>query len=130
MKISTKARYGLRAVIYLAEQSEEVCSLKEIAQAQGIPFDYLEKIMAELREENLVESYRGSQGGYTLARKPQQIKVGDIIRTLEGTDLIECISEKERCPYSKNCLAKEVWEKLEKELNQALDSINLKDLIS
>jgi len=115
---------------YLTEHYPDICPLKEVAQAQDISFDYLEKIIAELREANLVESHRGSQGGYALAEKPQQIKVGEIIRTLEGSALIECTKEEKSCPRAEECLAKEVWEKLEKALNQALDSINLKDLIS
>lgn len=118
-------------MIYLAERyPDEVCPLKEVAQAQGISFDYLEKIMADLREEELIESYQGSQGGYTLAREPQQIKVGEVIRALEGTSLIECTNEAEECPQAEDCLAKEVWAELEQSLNQALNSINLKDLIS
>jgi len=128
MKISTKTRYGLRAIIYLAKTGE-VSPLKDIAREQDISFDYLEKIMAKLREAGLVESQRGPQGGYMLGEDPGNIKVGEVIRALEGADLVECLQNKESCPQAEGCLAKEVWQKLQKVLNQALDSITLKDLI-
>jgi len=130
MKVSTKTRYGLRAVIYLAERGDEICPLKQIAQAQEISFDYLEKIMAELREAGIVKSHQGSKGGYTLNRKPTDIRVGEVIRALEGTNLIKCLSEEGNCSQSEDCLAKEVWRKLQVKLNEALNSITLKDLIT
>ena len=130
MKISTKTRYGLRAMIYLAQkEKDEYCPLKEIADSQEISFDYLEKIIAELREESLVESHRGVQGGYCLSKTASQIKVGEIIRALEGNNLVNCISEEGSCPQADNCLAKKVWKKLQEEINKSLDSITLKDLI-
>lgn len=129
MKISTKARYGLRAIIYLARHSSDhqVCPLSEIAEQQGIPFDYLEKIMAELREAGLVNSRRGAGGGYNLNGSPDQIEVGEVIRTLEDTSLIKCITGS--CPREENCLAKGVWKKLNQTVNQALNSITLADLL-
>lgn len=130
MKVSTKTRYGLRAIIYLAKTDSDVCPLKEIAQAQDISFDYLEKIIAKLRKADLVESRRGAQGGYKLSRQPKNIKVGEIVRALEGDNLVECLKEEEFCSQAEDCLAKEVWQKLQNSLNKALDSISLKDLIS
>ncbi|MEF8846813.1 MAG: Rrf2 family transcriptional regulator [Candidatus Paceibacterota bacterium] len=131
MKISKKTRYGLRAVIYLAkEKTKSVCSLKEISEDQKISFDYLEKIMAELRKSNIVKSHQGPNGGYSLNKKPGEIKVGEIVEALEGGSLVDCISELGSCPQSEDCLAKEVWQKLQQTINKALDTVTLKDLIS
>ncbi len=132
MKISTKSQYGLRAMSYLTEKNEKgkVSSLNEIAEAENIPADYLEKIMGNLRESNLVESKKGAGGGYTLARKPKKISVKDIIDAVgEMEGLVECLKEgKRNCKYEKHCVVKVVWEKLEKSLYSTLESIKLSDL--
>ena len=95
MKLSTKGRYGLRAMIDLAQYSEqEAVSISSIAQRQNISESYLEQLVAKLKKSGLVMSTRGAQGGYRLARPADEISVGDVLRALEGgLNLVECLDE-------------------------------------
>lgn len=132
LKISTKSQYGLRAMVYLAKYKDKICPLKSISKEEGISFDYLEKIISQLEKAGLVKAKRGAQGGYFLARSPQKIKVGQIIKTLEGKmALVLCLAEEKRfcCPREKRCLTKNLWKKIQDILNSTLDSITLKDLM-
>ena len=97
MKLSTKGRYGLRALIDLATYSEEeAVSISSIAARQHISEGYLEQLVAKLRKAGLVTSTRGATGGYRLAKDPGQISVGDILRALEGSlEAVECPGLKE-----------------------------------
>lgn len=128
MKISKKVQYGLRAMVCLAENKKKILSLAEISKSERIPFNFLEKIILKLEKKGLVKAKKGSKGGYFLAKNPKKIKVGEIVKTLEGEDnLVRCI--KYFCPRSKTCRVKIFWQKLQKSLNSALNSINLADLI-
>jgi len=130
MRISNQSRYGLRAIVYLAK-IREVCSIKEISQKEDIPFNFLEKIILKLEKEGLVKAQRGSQGGYYLAYSPQKISVGKVLKTLENT--IFSISCKKGCSSQKRkdeCPIRNVWKKIEENLNSSLNSITLADLIN
>ena len=86
MKLTTKGRYGLRAVIDLAMYAkEEPVSLAEVAERQSISISYLEQLVAKLKKAGIVQSTRGAQGGYALAKEPEEISVGEILRALEGS---------------------------------------------
>jgi len=133
MKISSKTRYGLRAMEYLAK-SKKICSIKTIAQDTTISSDYLEKIFSKLEKAGLVKSKRGVYGGYLLTRSPQKITVGEIVRVLEETmALVPCVAkEKEKkphCPLKRVCATRNVWQKTKDTLNSTLDSITLTDVI-
>lgn len=133
MKLSTKGRYGLRAMIDLADYSEEMPqSIANIAGRQSISDSYLEQLMAKLKKAKLVESIRGSQGGYVLARPSGEISVGDILRALEG-DLspVNCsgIKGDAGCQGSKSCVTKSVWKRIDDSIQNAVDSISLKELV-
>jgi len=128
MRISTKSQYGLRAMVYLAKCKDKICSLKTISKKEGISFDYLEKIISKLEKAGLVKSKKGVQGGYFLAKSPQKIRIGEIIKVLEGEMvLVKCL--KYFCPKEKKCLTKNFWQKLNKAINSALNSMTLTDLI-
>jgi Rrf2 family protein len=128
MRISTKAQYGLRAIIFLAKGKKEFISLKEISKKENIPFNYLEKIMAKLEKSGLIKSKKGFGGGYSLAGNPKRIKMKKIIEVLEGKPkLAKCFFG--FCPRSKNCLARNFWRKLNRIIQSALNSISLADLI-
>jgi len=128
MKISKKSQYGLRAMVYLAKTKDKISPLKEISKREGIPFDFLEKIVSKLEKEGLVKAKKGVRGGYFLAKKPSKIKIGQIIKALEGEiNLVRCFQY--FCPREKKCLAKNFWKKLNKSLNSALNSVTLSDLI-
>lgn len=127
MQISKKSQYGLRAMVYLARFSgdKKLYPLKEISRSEGIPFDFLEKIISKLEKAGLVRAKRGFQGGYFLAKNPRKITVGEIVGTLEGTIPVSCSG----CGRIKKCLARNVWKKVEHSLNSTLNSITLANLI-
>ena len=123
MKISKKAQYGLRAMVYLAK-AKKTCSLRKISSAEKIPFDFLEKIMSQLEKAGLVKSKKGTGGGYFLARKSNKISAGQIVSLLEGTKPVNCSC----CQRARRCMTKSVWRKVELSLHKALN-INLSELI-
>lgn len=133
-RVSTRSQYGLRAMVCLAKAHREICPLRVIAKKEGLSFDYLEKIIAKLVKAKLIKTKKGAKGGYSLTRNPSRIKIGEIIRALEGKDgLVSCITDKGvksvACPMSKECLARNFWVKIQKSLNSTLNSITLADLI-
>lgn len=133
MRLSTKGQYGLRAMFYLAQHYgiEEPIPLKVVAERQNISESYLEQLMAVLRRAGLVNSVRGAQGGYILARHPEKITVGDIVRALEGPIApIGCVSEYEpaECDEADYCISRNVWIKVRDKLAEVLDSISLADM--
>ena len=132
MKISTKGRYGLRAMLDLALNSAgDLVTLASVAERQGISANYLEQVFAILRKAGLVKSIKGAQGGYVLADRPSNITVGAILRALEG-DLSVTDDNAVIQDYSQSveyCLQKNVWEKINESINQVVDSITLEDLM-
>lgn len=129
MKISKKSQYGLRALFYLARK-KGYCSVREIAQHEDISADYLEKIFFDLERADIIESKRGSLGGYVLALPPAKINLKMILETLENNfNLVECVNEKE-CDKVKNCPIAPAWKILDKEMKKKLQMINLKSLIN
>lgn len=133
MKLSTKGRYGLRAMIDLADYSEKTPqSIANIAARQSISDSYLEQLMAKLKKAGLIESIRGSQGGYVLAKPANEICVGDILRALEG-DLspVKCAGLKgeEQCIGSDCCVTRNVWKRIDDSIQNAVDTIFLDELV-
>lgn len=134
MKLSTKGRYGLKAVIDIAVNSEtEVVALSGIAQRQNISINYLEQLIAKLKKAGIVLSFRGAQGGYTLAKKPEEISVGDILRALEGdlspVDCADVISGGSICSGSDLCVTKYVWKRISDSINNTVDEMMLSELV-
>lgn len=133
MKLSTKGRYGLRAMIDIAINARDgQVSIKSIAERQMISENYLERIVALLKKSGYVKSTRGAQGGYELAKKPADISVGDILRALEG-DLnpVDCVvvNEDVACDESEFCVTKYVWKRISDSINEVVDNIYLEDLV-
>lgn len=135
LKLSTKGRYGLRAFIDLAVCGEnQPVSLASIAQRQEISVSYLEQLMAKLKKAGLVESVRGVNGGYSIARPADEISVGDVLRALEG-DLapVECAGidngGKAHCNGSSQCVSKIVWKRINDSINDTVDSIFIGELV-
>ncbi|MDR1689043.1 MAG: Rrf2 family transcriptional regulator [Clostridiales bacterium] len=135
MKLSTRSRYGLRALVDLAAETKETdlsINIKTIASRQGISDFYLEQLFTPLKKSGFITSERGAKGGYRLNKNPEDITVGDILRSLEG-DLspVDCLSDTgATCGGSKcqSCVTKGVWEKLYAGINDVVDSITLKQL--
>lgn len=131
MKISTRGKYGLQAMIDLAVYGTEGCvSLKSIAERQNISENYLEQLFSPLKKAGLVKSTRGASGGYSLGMDAGCINVGSILRVLESSFSQEGCGEKTAaCPDScECCVSKAVWEKMKASLNEAADSIDLEQL--
>lgn len=133
MKLSTKGRYGLRALIDLAMYSEkEAVSISSISARQGISESYLEQLVRRLRKSGLVVSIRGAQGGYRLAKEASKISVGDILRSLEGNlNAVECpgLREDQGCEGADFCVTKYVWQRINDSITEAVDSITLDQLV-
>lgn len=134
MKLSTKGRYGLRALIDLAQYSEaEPVSISSISCRQGISERYLEQLMALLKKADLVKSIRGAGGGYVLAKETGDISVGDVLRALEGSlEPVECAAfrAEEECEAAGGCVTKYVWQKINESINQTVDKIKLDTLVT
>ncbi len=132
MKLSTKARYGLRAMIDIAENQKggNVLFVKDIAKRQGISEKYLEHIMIALKAAGLVRSVRGSKGGYALTKGPEQIRVNEILRVFEGSfSLVDCIDNPNLCNRYNFCLVKDLWLEIKNSINSILERKTLNDLI-
>lgn len=134
MKISTKGRYGLRAVIDIAIHGEnEPVSLSDIAIRQDISISYLEQLIAKLKKAHIVTSIRGAKGGYSLAAPMNKISVGDILRALEGdlspVNCSEVTENGDPCKESGQCITKIVWRRINDSINSAVDNLMLSDLL-
>lgn len=130
MKLSTKGKYGLYAMFYLAQHAGNGPQpLKAVAEI-GVPEDYLEQLLGNLRRAGLVTTVRGAQGGYQLAKEPDEITVGDIIDATEGPlSISECLSDEGSCHRAGQCRTRRVWEYLSNSINDLLQSISLKDML-
>ena len=132
MKISTKGRYGLRLMLDLAVHCNGgLVPLRDISARQEISEKYLEQIMMLLNRAGLVRSVRGSQGGYTLARPAEQITVGDVLRTMEGSLApVDCVVDGGAgCDMAETCVTMEVWAKLKAAVDGVVNSITLADMV-
>ena len=131
MKISTRVRYAARIMVdlALAKTSGPVLG-KDIAKRQGISQSYLDNIMGPLRVAGLVRTARGVGGGFTLAKPPAQIKVGDIWKAMEGPlCLIDCIHYPDSCPRYEQCVTRDIWQEAEQALNAIFESWTLENLV-
>lgn len=133
MKLSTKGRYGLKAMYELAREYEynTPVPIKMIATKTGFSDQYLEQIFSSLKKAKLIVSVRGAQGGYLLSRSPGEISVGDIIRSLDGPiEPAICVSESDDfCCPEEGCVTKVVWKKLKDSIDECLDSMTLEDML-
>jgi len=133
MKLSTKGRYGVKAMLDLALHSKEGhVSLKSIAERQELSENYLEQLFAGLKKAGLVRSLRGAQGGYTLSADSSDITIGAILRALEGSLApVDCAHKDGGggCCKADECVTKFLWDKISDSINSVVDSMTLKDLI-
>ena len=131
MKLSTRSRYGTRLMVDLAQRfTEGPIPLAEIAKRQDLSAKYLEQLIILLKGAGLIRSARGRRGGYMLARKPDQISVGEIVETLEGKlALVECVSDPELCYRSPECPTREIWVGMTGALKKELFSLSLKEVL-
>jgi len=135
MKISTRGRYGIRAMVDLASNNGKCKSIRSIAKSQGLSETYLEQLFMPLKRAGLIESIRGAQGGYRLNRPMEEITAGEILEVLEGSLYpTECLSghDDSGCGshYCDTCVAKRLWATLYKQSSDLLESVTLADMVS
>lgn len=131
MKLSTRTRYAVRAIIELAQHEvNRPLQLKIIAQRQDISVKYLEQLMAVLRSAGFVRSVRGSKGGYVLAKAPSQIRLSDVLHCLEGpVTTVECVEDEDCCVRAADCAARQVWAQVQEAIENVLQSTTLQDVV-
>ncbi len=133
MKLSTQSRYGVRAVLDIAYNSEGMeTQVKDISKRQGISPRYLEQIFQKLKRGGILGSKRGPSGGYSLAKKPEDITVGEIVRITEGQiDPVPCLNSGDRsqpCERAEECVTRVIWNEAGNRLKAYLDSVTVRDL--
>ncbi|MDU4959994.1 MAG: Rrf2 family transcriptional regulator [Sporomusaceae bacterium] len=130
MRLSTKGRYGVKAVLDLAvNYGYEHLSIKTIAERRGVSEYYLEQLFAQLRRAGIIKSIRGAYGGYTLSRPPAEITVHEIIEVLEGSiEISECIDDT-TCNNSDYCATRLLWVKIKESIDSVLKSTTLQDMV-
>ena len=131
MKLSTRAKYGTRALLDLAlHWGNEPVPLKDIARRQNISRHYLEHLITPLVAAGIVASTRGAKGGLQLARPPQEVKLNEVIQLLEGSiTLVECVDNPECCPRYELCVTRDVWDEMKKAKDGVLAATTLQDLV-
>lgn len=131
MKISTKGRYGLRAVIDLAVNSDgNPVLLRNIASRQDLSRRYLERLFAGLKSSGVIRSIRGAQGGYMLAKDPHDINIADILEALEGPFLpVDCVDDQSICDQSSECVTRDVWCEIAMQVRNYLKEMTLQNLV-
>ena len=131
MRLSTRGRYGTRLVLDLAlHWGEGPVLLKDIAQRQEISLPYLEHLITPLVAGRIVKSTRGPRGGVCLVRRPEEIRLSEVIRLLEGSVApVECVNNPEAYPRSHVCVTHDIWDELTKAIDQVLESTSLQDLV-
>ncbi len=131
MKLSTKGRYGTRALLDVAlHQEDSPVQLKVIAQRQQISLHYLEHIIAPLIAAGLLRSTRGAYGGVSLGKPPQEIVLSEVIQVLEGSITpVECVDDPNVCSRADICVTRDVWTDVKKAMAGVLESVTLQDLV-
>jgi Rrf2 family protein len=132
MKISFRGDYALKAILDLSlHYNKGLVRIQEIAKRQDIPIKYLEQILLALKGAGFVKSQRGAKGGYYLAKKPKDIKLGEIVRLMEGpVSPITCVSKScyQKCNEEKKCVFRPVWEKVRKITEGVVDEVSFEDM--
>ncbi len=131
MKLSTRVRYGIRAVLELAENyGRGPIQTRIIAANQDISVKYLEQLLATLRSAGIVRSLRGARGGYVLAKPPNEIMLSDVFVAFEGTvATVECVISRDYCGRSADCMARQIWLEVQQAIMNVLESKTLQDMV-
>jgi Rrf2 family protein len=131
MRLSTRSRYGIRLMLSLAlSEKKSPVFLKDIARLEEISEKYLSQIIIPLKARGLVNTFRGAHGGYILSRPASQIKLLDIIESLEGDlSLVDCVKQPDMCNRASECVTHDIWNKMSSLLQDYLGSVNLEDLM-
>lgn len=130
MWVSTKAQYGMRALVEVALSGERPTSLKTVAERQGLSQQYLEQIFSVLRRAGFVESVRGAHGGYRLARKLDELHALEVVETLEGSlSPVICLDDHQACNHSGHCSTEGLWRDVDDAVRRVLAATTLAELV-
>ena len=131
MKLSTRGRYGLRALLDLAlHQGEGLVLLKDIARRQEVSLPYLEHLIAPLIAGGLIKSTRGARGGVLLVKPPAEIKLSEVLELLEGSIApVDCVNDPKICHRAASCVTRDIWTEMKTAMSQVLESTTLQDLV-
>jgi len=130
MKLSTKGRYGLKAMFDLALfYGDQPISLSNIAERRNISLSYLEQLISQLKKAGVVKSIRGAQGGYILSDEPKNISVGQVLRALEQLAPVKCVTDDHDCDSSEFCVTRVIYQKILDSILETVDNITLQDMI-
>lgn len=131
MKLSTRTRYGTKALLELAlHWGEEPVLLKAIAQRQQIPLPYLEHLIGPLVQGGIVKSTRGRRGGVSLLKPPEEVILSEVIQLLEGSIIVvECVDNPESCSRSDLCVTHDIWDEVKEAISKVLECVTLQDLV-
>jgi Rrf2 family transcriptional regulator, cysteine metabolism repressor len=131
MKMSTRGRYGLRAMLELGRHfGERAVMMSEVARKEDLSRKYLHALLTSLRSAGLVRSVRGAGGGFILTRHPAEIRLNEVVNALEGPlSLVPCVADRRQCRKSDQCTARRVWQQLSAGVESMLSSITLEDLL-
>jgi Rrf2 family protein len=132
MKLSTRSRYGTRMMLDLAQHYDEgPVQIGNVSKRENISVKYLEQLIIPLKKANFIKSVRGPKGGHMLAKPPEAITVGEIVRVLEGgINLSSCIENPEVCDRTRECLTRGLWEEATKAMYEKLNSATLSKMIN
>ncbi len=131
MKLSTRARYGMRMMLALAANyGKGSMYLKDIAEAEEISEKYLSLLVIPLKQAGLIHSIRGAYGGYILAKAPSQINLGEIVKVLEGGCIVDCLKDPSVCHRFAVCTSRDIWAFLDEKISEVLRSITLEQWLS
>ncbi len=131
VKLSTRGQYGTRALLDLSlHRGQGPVLLRDIAQRQQIPLQYLEHLIAPLIAGGILRSTRGARGGVSLARAPEEIRLSEVVQLLEGSNApVECVDNPEACNRSELCVTRDIWGELKQAIDGVLESTTLEDLV-
>ena len=131
MWVSTRAQYGMRALVEIALSGSEPLSLKVVAERQSLSQHYLEQIMAVLRRAGYVEAVRGAHGGYRVAKSLNKITAFEVVELLEGSLApVSCIEDEETCERTGNCSTESLWRRVDSAVREVLSATSLADLVA
>lgn len=131
MWVSTKAQYGLRALIEIGRMNGAAVPLKDVAERQGISQHYLEQIASNLRRAGFIKSVRGAHGGYRLARPPEEINAYEVVTAMEGSIApVDCVEDDHACDRIGGCATEGLWRRVDTALREVLYGTSLADLIA
>ena len=131
MRLSTKGRYGARAMLDLALNfGKDPVLLRDIARRQEVSEKYLEHSISALRKAGLVRSVRGARGGYILAKSPSEIRLSKIMEVLEGSMApVDCVDDPQVCHRANLCVTRDIWVKMKEAIDNILKSTTLQDMV-